>query len=267
MITTVDIGGTKTLIAQFGDSLEPQNSRRFETPKDPQQFMARLLQELATLQEIDSLVIGAPGIVSNDGAIVRCGNLPWTNFRLRDQLANTYPCPIYVLNDAKLAGLAEINSITPVPALGLYISVGTGIGTAIITDGKLLAALANSEGGHSTIWDGSQWQSWEAVASGRALSAHFGKYLQDLQGEAEWRWVAEKMALGLYSLIPTLQPQVVVFGGGAGQYFERFREQLVPLVQEHISSYIQLPEMRTAVHAEQAVIYGGYYYARHQRAI
>ena len=267
MITAVDVGGTKTLIAQFGDRLQPQNELRFETPKAPDQFILLLQQHLSRLGNTEALTLGVPGIVLPDGTVVRCANLPWHDFHLKQRLAELYDCPIYIQNDAKLAALAEINSLSPVPALGLYLTIGTGIGTGIIVDGKLVPALANAEGGHTTIWDGEQWQVWEHVASGRALSAHFGKLVSELSEQNEWQYVADRLALGLYSLIPTFQPQVVVVGGGAGKHFEQFREPLGELLQERISSYIKLPELRGAQHSEEAVLYGAYYYVRHQQLI
>ncbi len=265
MITVVDVGGTKTLIAQFDDSLAPIGKTRFETPKDADQFLATLHQHLKQYNDMSALTVGVPGIVTPNGTILRCGNLPWHDFKLHDLLAKTYNCPVFIQNDAKFAALAEINALMPMPDLGLYITIGTGIGTGIVVEGRLLSALNNSEGGFQTIWDGEKWVAWEDVASGRAFSGHFGKFVHELNTQAEWQWVAEKIALGLYTLIPALQPQVVVVGGGVGAFLDHFRQPLQDLLAKHISSYIPLPEIRVAKHSEDAVLYGGYYYAQHRQ--
>jgi len=265
MITAVDVGGTKTLIAQFDDSLAPLGSTRFETPKDPNQFLTVLYEHLDKLKDISVLAIGVPGIVTV-GTVVRCGNLPWRNFKLGALLTEKLKCPVFVQNDAKFAALAEINALSPIPDLGLYVTIGTGIGTGIVAKGTLIPELGNSEGGFQTVWDGKKWIPWEKTASGHAFMEHFGKFVHELNTQEEWQYVANKIALGLYTLIPALQPQVVVIGGGVGQFFEHFKQPLLSLLTQHISNYIQLPEIRIAQHSEEAVLYGGYYHVKHQQA-
>lgn len=265
MITAVDVGGTKTLIAQFhADGKQPINEVKFPTAPEPATFMRELLEHLDRLNDITAISIGVPGIASLDGTVLRCGNLPWKNFPLQRLLHEQYTCPITVANDADLAGLSEINSLTPLPQFGLYMTVSTGIGVGMVIEGKLTPGLHRTEPGHMVVHFENKWQVWEDIASGSAVKEHFGKLARDLSTPEEWQWLAERMSIGLFTLIPSLQPDVIVFGGGVGHYFDQFSPYLMEKLHRHIPSYIEIPKLRSAQHPEEAVLYGCYHHAIHQ---
>ncbi|MGH7196189.1 MAG: ROK family protein [Candidatus Saccharimonadales bacterium] len=265
MITAVDVGGTKTLIAQFDKALQPVNELRFATSADPAEFLQELTRQLEQFNSISALSIGVPGVVDDKGTIVRCGNLPWHNLPLKRLLTEHYNCPIYIENDANLAGLAEINALPKTPPLGVYITLGTGIGSGIYVQGRLLPALSPSEAGHMIFWHEDKWQEWEDFASGKAIKQHFNKMAKELHEPQEWQWVAEHLAIGLGAIIPMLQPSVIVFGGGVSTQFEQFQHLLQEQLKRRIPHYISQPELRKAKHPEEAVLYGCYYYATHQQ--
>lgn len=260
MITAVDVGATKVLVAQFGVHGRPVGTVRFPTPQKPHEFLQQLFEHLDTLDHTERIVIGVPGIVSEDGVLLRCSNLPWKHMPVKQLLTDRYKVPVHVENDAKLAGLAEITRLKPMPRLGLYLTVSTGIGDGIILDGKIHPAFRNSEPGHIRLHFEGEWQQWQHFASGRALTAHFGKEAHDFTRENEWREVADRISRGLLTIIPTLQPDVIVFGGGVGNFFEHFddllEEKLKPL-----TPFITLPKLQKAHNANEAVLYGCYYYA------
>jgi predicted NBD/HSP70 family sugar kinase len=208
--------------------------------------------------------VAAPGIIDTDGTILRCSNLPWTNFELQELLSKAYACPIFINNDAKLAGLAETHSLEEVPPLSLYVTVSTGIGTGIITHGRLDAALGTSEGGYITLQTPEGYMPWEKFASGHAIREHFGKLAADMHDPAEWREVVERLALGFQTMIPLLQPQIIIVGGSVGAYFEQYGHLLSEVLRQRIPRYIDMPRIVQAKHPQEAVVYGCYYYATHQ---
>lgn len=270
MITAVDVGATKTLVAQFkGDSLEPVSSVRFETPSIAADFERLLTRHLQDLGEISVISMGVPGQMSDDGqTVLYCGNLPWRNVPLKDMLARTYNCPIFIENDAAMAGLSEINALSPLPKLGLYITLGTGIGSAFILNGRLQPGLNRSEAGHMVLKaDDTTWREWEDMVSGHAIFAQFHTLAKDITAPQQWQWIAEHLAQGLSPLIAALMPQVVVFGGGVGHYFERFEGYLAEKLARRLPDFIPKPTLHGAIHAEEAVLYGCYYHAIHQRVI
>lgn len=266
MITAVDVGGTKTLIAQFGPDGLPKNHIRFETPSIAADFVRTLHRNLATLTDITALAIGLPGQVSDDGGtLLYCGNLPWRNIPLKQMLAEEYHCPIYLENDAAMAGLGEINALSEIPRLGFYLTLGTGVGGAIIVNGKLLPQLNHSEVGHMMLKnDVGQWTEWEDMASGHAIVTQFHTMAKDLNKPEQWQWIAENVAQGLGPIIATLLPSVVVFGGGVGHYFEHFHGLLAEKLHRRLPAYVPVPKFYPPQRAEDSVLYGCYYHATHR---
>jgi predicted NBD/HSP70 family sugar kinase len=266
MIIAVDIGGTKTLVASFHGERSATNEERFPTPQDSKKFIEELHIVLERLgaKNAQAICVAAPGIIDTDGTILRCSNLPWVNFELQMLLSKEYTCPVFINNDAKLAGLAETHSLTEIPPLSLYVTVSTGIGTSIITHGRLDAALDTSEGGYMILETSEGFMPWEKFASGRAIRDHFDKMAIDIHDPADWREIVERLALGFQVMIPLLQPQVIIVGGSIGTYFEQYGHLLSEVLRQRIPRYIDMPHIVQAKHPQEAVIYGCYYYATHR---
>src|SRR5690606_29641178 len=83
-----------------------------------------------------------PGIVK-DGVVGTAANVDkaWIGVNLADDLAHRIGRPVAVLNDADAAGVAEmrLGAGRNAPGAVMVVALGTGIGTAIFLDGKLLA--------------------------------------------------------------------------------------------------------------------------------
>lgn len=265
MIIAVDIGGTKTLVANFkADEIVKQT--RFATAAGADDFMRDLLPVLAAHakhQRLEAISLAVPGIVDlHAGSVVRCGNLGWRDFALRSLLRQEFDCPIYLQNDANLAGLSEARSLEPVPRLCLYLTVSTGIGSGLVVNGKLLPALSGSEAGHMMLQRGGRLLEWEDYASGKALRDRTHQLASEITDPAIWHDIADRVADGLLALIPALQPNIIVIGGGVGSHFDQhWRDKLEAILRARLSSYIDLPTMVQAQHAEEAVLYGCRYYA------
>lgn len=267
MVITVDIGGTKTLVASFSGH-ELVREDRFATSKDVQDFLSDLIPMLdahAGKHVIEAISIAVPGVVDHHtGSIVRLGNLAWQNIPMRQLLRDEgYDYPIYLENDANLAALGEARVLEPIPGLCLYVTVSTGIGIGLIVNGKILPALSNTEAGHMTLRWGKDYVEWEHLASGKALVERTGLMASQLRDEALWRDHAERVAEGLSVLIPALQPSVIVIGGGVGAYLDRcWRRPLEETLRKRIPPFFpELPIILQAQHPDKAVIYGCKAYA------
>ncbi len=264
MITAVDVGATKTLLGQFGDDGKLVNESRFETPQEAESFLNELKQALGNMKDTEAICIAVPGIVDDDGTLVRCGVLSWRNVPIKKMLSSTYNCPVYVGNDAKLAALYAVNSLPELPRIGLYITVSTGIGGGVVFDGTLCPYLDVSEPGHMVLRLDGELRVWQDFASGHALTEHFKKQVHELNSPEEWQEVAHRISIGLHALIPAFQPDVIVFGGGAGGFLPQFQEVLEKEVKSKISPYINMPTFVVAERPNEAVLYGCHYYATHQ---
>jgi len=264
MIVAVDTGGTKTLIASFLDDGRIGTQYKFPTPPTKEAYILTLQQELHGLfgdKVVDAIVVAMPGIVK-DGVAVWCNNLKWKNFDVAGALKGVLgDAPVYVDNDANLAGLAETRQLNEIPALSLYVTISTGIGSGIITDGVIHHALRHSEVGRSLVEYDGQVREWETFASGKAIYTIYGKYARDIKSKRTWYQIADRISRGFLAIIPVLQPNVIIIGGSIGTYFSSYGADLKGILKEHLPDHISLPKIVKAKHPEEAVIYGCYYYA------
>lgn len=264
MLVTVDTGGTKTLVASFSEKGEMGKQIKFPTPPDQHEYIkqlrAVLLEEYGDGQ-VEGIVIALPGIVI-DGIAVWCNNLHWRNFDVSTALKGILgDAPILVENDANLAGLAETRALSPVPRSSLYVTVSTGIGTGVITNGKIDPGLRQSEGGRALVEFDGTVREWETFASGHAIYVTYGKYARDIHSKRTWKHIADRISRGFLAIIPFIQPDIIIIGGSIGTYFDQYGKTLEDILREHLPSHIPCPTFVAAQHPEQAVIYGCYYYA------
>ena len=264
MIIAVDTGGTKTLIASYTEDGKIATEFKFPTPVRKSEYVDMLITHLTALfdpKDVDIIVIALPGTIK-DGIAVWCNNLHWRNFDLANEIKGVLGnAPIYIENDANLAGLAETRQRTPMPASSLYVTVSTGIGSGIITNGKIDPGLRNSEAGRTLIEYDGVVREWETFASGKAIYNTYGKYARDISSKRIWNKIADRISRGFLVMIPIIQPDMIIVGGSIGTYFDQYGEQLKGILKEKLPPHIQLPKFVQAKHPEQAVIYGCYYYA------
>ncbi|OIP85712.1 ROK family protein [Candidatus Saccharibacteria bacterium CG11_big_fil_rev_8_21_14_0_20_41_19] len=264
MIVTVDTGGTKTLVASFNKEGILGQQIKFPTPKDPVQYTKMLretIKENYAGQLVDAIVVAIPGIIKN-GVAVWCNNLGWKNFDVATALAGVLgKTPIFIENDANLAGLSETRFLKTVPSQSLYVTISTGIGTGITTGGHIDAGLRHSEAGRALIEYDGIVREWESFASGQAIYKTYGKYAHDITSKRTWDQIADRISRGFLAVIPILQPDIVIIGGSIGTYFDQFDKQLQNILKEKLPSHIPCPKFVQAKYPELAVIYGCYYYA------
>jgi predicted NBD/HSP70 family sugar kinase len=264
MIVAVDTGGTKTLIAGYTDDGVITTEYKFPTPQNTSDYIEQLKSHLLRLfadQPIDAVVVAIPGIVK-DGIAIWCNNLKWKNFDVASELKGILGgAPLYVENDANLAGLAETRQLKPMPRCVLYVTISTGIGSGIITEGIIDPALRYSEAGRALIEYNGEVREWESFASGKAIYHAFETFAKDIHSKQIWENIADRISRGFLAVIPILQPDAIIIGGSIGSYFSQYGDQLTAILREKLPDHIPLPTFSQAAHPEEAVIYGCYYYA------
>lgn len=264
MLVTVDTGGTKTLVAAFDEDGKLGQALRFPTPVNTKEYVSMLRRTLRKHygdKPVEAVVVALPGTVKN-GIALWCNNLGWKNFdaasALRGVLGDT---PVLIENDANLAGLAETRALDTPPVSSLYVTVSTGIGTGIVTNGHIDPGLRYSEGGRMLIeFDGKVCE-WESFASGKAIHEDYQKFARDITDKHAWDDIADRISRGFLAAIPLIQPEVIIIGGSIGTYFDRYSAELSRLLHEYLPPHIARPRLVQAKHPEEAVIYGCYYYA------
>jgi glucokinase len=158
----VDIGGTKVAVGLVdcqGKILSQgrQPMMATGTPEAALQAVTNAIDsQMSTGNGIQGIGICAPGPLDpKTGVVLNPPNLPcWRNFPLAYKIASTYRVPVHVDNDANAAALAETRWGA---ARGFryvfYATIGTGIGTGIVLDGRIYHGNTGSagEGGHVSI--------------------------------------------------------------------------------------------------------------------
>ncbi|OIQ59518.1 glucokinase [Moorella thermoacetica] len=139
------------------------------------------------LGELEGIGIGIPGSVDVARGLVHLApNLFWRDFSLRDELAALLDLPVAIENDAHVAALGEMwqgagRGYTSI----LMVTIGTGIGSGLIIDGRVHHGLFGygAEMGHiKMVCDGRQCHCGghgclETLASATAMVKSFREYL------------------------------------------------------------------------------------------
>ncbi len=161
----IDLGGTfiKTGIVTpdgtiLGESSMPTGvGRPFEDiAHDMVLGIMEALKRASTDQnELAAIGIGIPGIADqNTGRIIFCPNLGWRDVPLKDEIQKYLDLPVFIDNDATVAGLAEnFSGVSSHCASSVFITLGTGVGAGIILGGKPWSGAhgVGSELGHMTL--------------------------------------------------------------------------------------------------------------------
>ena len=107
------------------------------------------------LFDVGAVGIGIPGIAENaTGTVIFCTNLGWNNVPLAAELNKYIMKPVYIENDATLAGLAESTAgVSRDAKSSVFITLGTGVGGGIIINGVPWTGAHGvaSEIGHLTL--------------------------------------------------------------------------------------------------------------------
>jgi predicted NBD/HSP70 family sugar kinase len=263
----IDIGGTKTLLAVFEPGGKVVLEHKIPTPSEYNQLMAAiggvLKKELAGYS-FSHACCAVPGWVDfTKGVAVGFGNLPWENVPVLDDIRALLPgVKVLLHNDAKLAGLSEARILHEMYRKVLYLTISTGIGGGIIIDGIIDPDFANFEPGQMQFEHDGKTMEWEDFASGRALKAKTGKLASELEDDKAWQDFSELIALGLEELLATIQPEAVIFGGGVGAHFEKFKDFLEEDLNAIKNPLVPIPPLVKAHRPEEAVIYGCYEYIK-----
>jgi polyphosphate glucokinase len=141
-----------------------------------------------------------PGVVA-DGVVRTAANVDksWIGTDAASQFGSALGTPVTVLNDADAAGVAEMTFGAGAGVRGtvLMLTFGTGIGSALFTDGTL---VPNTEFGHIEI-DG---KDAEKRASERAKELH----------DLSWHHWAARVAEYMRHMEALLSPGLIIVGGG-----------------------------------------------------
>ena len=270
MYLAIDIGGTKTLLGVFSADGKIQQTIRFETSKKYPDFLTALEDSVAklTTKDFSICAVGVPGILDRKrGIAIAFGNLDWRNKPIEADIEAIVKAPVLIENDAKLAGLSEAKLLTNDFEKVLYVTISTGIGVGLITNGVINADLSDAGGKTMLLEHDGKLQPWEDFASGKAIVKRFGKQASEIDDPDSWKIITQNIAVGLLGLIALLQPDVVIIGGGVGTHFDKFGQELAQTLKKYETPMMPIPPLKKASRPEEAVLYGCFELARNHSKI
>ncbi len=287
-IIGVDIGGTKIAVGVLNHKLEivgrskkRTRSRKKDEPTEERVFRAiRLALEDAKIDDFKAIGMGSPGPLDpKTGVIIDTPNLAWSNFPLVASVSKTFKAPTFLDNDVNLGTYGEYHfgEARNCPnVVGIF--PGTGIGGAIILDGKLVHGFSGSAGeiGHMTIMlDGpfcgcGKRGCLESVASRIAIgeqvialaARHDAPYILETCGtdlanvrsgvlaeavkrgdsmvEAVIRRAAYYVGVAAANLINIISPEAIILGGGLVEAMETiYMEEVSRAINEHAMPFMR----------------------------
>ncbi|HVR77031.1 MAG TPA: ROK family protein, partial [Acidimicrobiia bacterium] len=261
---TVELGGTKTLVAVGNGEGSLGETLRLETGEEPGPVVDAVVEFLSQ-HELSSVGIASFGPLElrpghpDFGSILATPKPGWSNFNLVSAIGGRIDVPVAIDTDVDGAALAEGRWGA---SLGLddhaYITVGTGVGAGIVVGGEVVRGLSHPEFGHITVekhpdddYAGTcpfHHSCLEGLAAGPALEARFGARLSRL-GEREREQAITLAAFyvsqAVRTLVYTVAPGRVVIGGGVSK-MEGFHKAVRDQLEIQLAGYAVLPEHKSA---------------------
>jgi glucokinase len=265
----IDIGGTHIRVAAFEpNSITPIAHQRARSRGNEPGVYDRLVKAIETIWQhgICAIGIASPGPLDpHTGVILATPNIPeWQNFPLAPNLSKHFGVPVYLDNDANMAGLAEWQYGAGKGHHDLvYLTISTGIGGGVISNDHLLQGFRGmgAELGHMVIdVDGplcgcGQHGHIESFSSGPAIVRYVNEQIRagtqsslQTQPDLTARHVADAalkgdalaisaferaghyLGIAVANYLAIFDPSLLVFGGGVSQVgdllFDPFKESL-----------------------------------------
>lgn len=277
----IDMGGTNIQgAAAIGGTIISKDkiaTRSWQGPDIVIKDLAKFVLELATGKKIQAVGLGIPGLLDVDrGICLSSCNLGWQNVHISRELSREIGAPVLIDNDARLAALGEWSQGQAQNCRDfIYLTIGTGIGSGIVTNGQLLRGANWSAGevGHMVLDPqgpacacGNQG-CLEALASGTAIAGEgraaaaanptslLAKNLDAIDAAsvfaaakagdiAATKVIDTAMAwlgLGVANLVNIFNPSLVIIGGGVSLA----GEQLLAPIRAQVDSHAMIVQRDT----------------------
>ena len=269
-IGALEGGGTKMVLAvctEQGEVLE-RTSIPTREPSETIPEMIRWFQE----QKIEALGIGFFGPIqlnrkaSDYGNVTKTPKLAWTDTPVVKPFEEALGIPVAFDTDVNAAALGEATwGASRGTENSIYITIGTGVGVGVISNGKVLHGMLHPEGGHILLQKHPKDDyrghcpfhpnCLEGLAAGPAIEDRWGQKAIELADRSEvWELEAFYVAQGIVDMIMLLSPEKIILGGGV-----MHQKQVVPMIRSEVKrlmngylnteqisdldSYIVLPEL------------------------
>ncbi len=257
MYLLFDIGGTKIrLTTSDGKTINsPQVS---PTPINYQDGL-KIFRNFIKDKKVTAVSGGIPGPLDHQKTKLEDSpQLPnWINKPLKIDLSKIIKAPVFLENDAALAGLGEaIRGGGKGYSVVAYLTVSTGVGGAKIVDGRIDKNVHGFEPGQMMVKDGKLGQ----FVSGMALEKKYKMKPEQIKDPKIWGKVAKVLAEGINNLILDWSPNVVVLGGSIMKSIDI--KKVEKYLRSDLTIYKDIPSLKLASLENLSGLYGALEYLK-----
>lgn len=297
----VDIGGTTVKLGFFdreGNLLD-----KWEIPTRTEDGGCNILPDVAdsiseklkekevAIEDVAGIGVGAPGPIDGEGVVHRAVNLGWGVFSIKKTLEDILHLPVMAGNDANVAALGEMWKGGGRGSRDLImVTLGTGVGGGIITDGRILTGVCGAGGeiGHVHVEDAESescncgnYGCLEQYTSATGITRLANRKLAGCDKESVLRGgevsaktvfdaVKQKDALamevaeefgkylgdGLAVIASVINPDTIVIGGGVSKAGEILMDYIRPHYEKNVFHGSREVKFALATLGNDAGIYG-----------
>jgi len=231
----IDIGGSgiKGAIVDLKTGELLSERVRIPTPqKSKPKKIATVINNILTELNYKGVIgVGFPGVVK-DGRTLSAANIHnnWINCNAAEMIKESTGQKTYILNDADAAGLAEMRfgmGKKHSKGLVLFLTIGTGIGSAFFLNGNL---IPNTELGHLEV-------------NGKEAEARASDAIRQIK-DLTWQVWAARFSEVLRTYEKLFNPDLFILGGGISSRFNKYSKYLdiktktVPAKLENLAGII-----------------------------
>ena len=228
-ILGIDIGGTgiKSAIVETKTGELITERKRVATPRPATpDAIGKTLKEVVEQHEWSGPIgIGFPAAIQH-GIARTAANVDKTfiGLPIAECFSKHTGCPVYIANDADVAGLAEMRFGAGKDNRGvvLIVTIGTGLGTALFSDGHL---QPNTELGHVFLNNGVEAERYASEAV-------------RIVKELKWKEWGDRLNLYLTTMESLLWPDLIILGGGVSEKLHKFSPMLTTTVPVVAASFL-----------------------------
>lgn len=223
-----DIGGSgiKAAIVDTKTGELISERHRIPTPKPATpEAVAKVVQEMVAHFNWKKAIGCSFPTTIVDGKCIHSGNLSekWLNVKVDKLFKKATGLPFYVSNDADLAGVAEVNLGVGKDEKGvtIVITIGTGIGSGLFYNGKLIPNLELGKMLHS---------------DGKIIEFYTADSIRKKQDLSLKEWALRFDELLDYVRI-VFSPSLIILGGGISKKYDTFKEYLSTEVNVKVAKF------------------------------
>ena len=284
----LDVGGTKINIGILNEEYKLVATKKLyisdivEPTADIKSAVLQLCKECGVdYGELSSCGVGVPGTVSADGkTLIKAPNIDILTSDFATRLEAVLKIPVFMMQDSRAAAWGEYLCGAGVGSKTLVcITIGTGIGTGIVIDGKIYNGALGTAGelGHVPVVENGRpcgcgkVGCMEKYCAGRGLDITASELLYEgadasalfeasRNGNEDAKRAIDNaiMLLGntLVSAVNLLSPDCMLFSGGMSEQEELFLNPLIEYISSHCYSSGTLVRMEKAKLGEYAPLIG-----------